>query len=75
MRYVQELLGHSSVQTTVRYTNELVENLRRVYLRHHPRENDYRCKVDEEYRQRLDALIKRLTGAKKKREQRQAMKG
>ncbi|MGO8694008.1 MAG: tyrosine-type recombinase/integrase [Rectinemataceae bacterium] len=50
LRYVQELLGHSSVQTTVRYTQENIENLRRCYLRAHPRENEHRAFVDPVYR-------------------------
>ena len=50
LRYVQELLGHSSVQTTVRYTQENIENLRRRYLRAHPRENEHRAFVDDAYR-------------------------
>ena len=68
IRYVQGLLGHKSVQTTVRYTNELVENLRRRYLRGHPRENESRRAVDEAYKKGFDALMGRLEKAKKKRE-------
>ncbi len=67
LRYVQELLGHSSVQTTVRYTQENIENLRRRYLRAHPRENEHRAFVDDAYRANLAQLQERLTKAAHKR--------
>ena len=35
MRYVQVLLGHSSLQTTQMYTHVVDEDLRRVYSSHH----------------------------------------
>lgn len=35
MRYVQELLGHSSLQTTQMYTQVVNEDLKAVYERHH----------------------------------------
>lgn len=37
IRYVQELLGHRSVQTTAIYTRVAIEDLRRVIARCHPR--------------------------------------
>lgn len=74
IRYVQGLLGHKSVQTTVRYTNELVENLRRRYLRGHPRENESRRTVDEVYRTGFEGLVRRLGQAKRKRAARAAKK-
>jgi hypothetical protein len=70
IRYVQGLLGHKSVQTTVRYTNELVENLRRRYLRGHPRENESRRAVDEAYKQGFEGLMGRLEKARRNRERR-----
>jgi hypothetical protein len=36
LRYIQELPGHSSVLTTVRFTQEIIGNGRRRYLRAHP---------------------------------------
>jgi integrase len=53
LRYVQELLGHDSIETTVIYTHELFENIRRIYKSHHPRENEYYREVDDEYLKRL----------------------
>ena len=70
IRYVQGLLGHKSVQTTVCYTNELLENLRRRYVRGHPRENEMRREIDESYRKAFGELASRLGKAKRKRDQR-----
>jgi len=38
IRYVRELLGHESIETTVIYTHTMYENLNKVYKCHHPRE-------------------------------------
>ena len=64
LRYVQELLGHDSIETTVIYTNELFENIRRIYKSHHPRENEYYREVDDEYLKRLSALRRALSRQK-----------
>ena len=40
IRYVQELLGHESLETTVVYTRQIVEGLKRVHKMYHPRENE-----------------------------------
>ena len=40
IRYVQELLGHESLETTVTYTKGIVEGLRKVHRMYHPRENE-----------------------------------
>ena len=66
LRYVQELLGHDSIETTVVYTHELDENLRRIYRSYHPRENGHFREVDSEYWERLDAF-KQLRIRQKKR--------
>jgi site-specific recombinase XerD len=60
LRYVQELLGHQSIETTVLYTNEQLENLKRIYKTHHPRENALYREVDEEYRKSAARLLARL---------------
>ncbi len=53
LRYVQELLGHESIETTVIYTHCLTESLKRMYKTHHPRENESYRETDAEYRNRL----------------------
>jgi len=65
LRYVQELLGHESIETTVTYTHDLHENIRRVYKSFHPRENSYYQEVDEAYRERLNRFKEEVS--KKKR--------
>ena len=60
LRYVQELLGHESIETTVTYTHDLHENIRRVYKSFHPRENIYFKEVDEVYLERLNRFKEKL---------------
>lgn len=60
LRYVQELLGHESIETTVVYTHELYENMKKIYKSYHPRENQLWQEVDEEYLKRLEAFSKEL---------------
>ncbi|MCK4543665.1 MAG: tyrosine-type recombinase/integrase [Spirochaetales bacterium] len=40
IRYVQELLGHDSLETTVVYTRQIIEGLKKVHRMYHPRENE-----------------------------------
>jgi integrase/recombinase XerD len=56
LRYVQELLGHESIETTVRYTHWNVESLKKFYKSYHPRENEYYEEADAEYRTKLAKL-------------------
>jgi integrase/recombinase XerD len=70
LRYVQELLGHESIETTVIYTHELFENLKRIYKTYHPRENSLYREVDAEYLGRLDRLVARLEDTRRPRNKR-----
>jgi site-specific recombinase XerD len=65
LRYVQELLGHDSIETTVRYTNELYENIKAIYKSFHPRENQLYREVDDEYLARLGRFKERLLNRKR----------
>lgn len=58
VRHVQELLGHASIETTVRYTHVMTDALAKVYRRFHPREHELFEVVDEEYERRLATLVK-----------------
>ena len=60
LRYVQELLGHESIDTTVRYTHMLYDNLKKIYKSFHPRENEYFKEVDDEYMGRIESFAERL---------------
>ena len=61
LRYVQELLGHESIETTVTYTHDLHENIRRVYKSFHPRENIYFKEVAAVYFERLNRFKEELS--------------
>jgi site-specific recombinase XerD len=59
IRHVQELLGHRSIESTVRYTHVMTDGLARVYRRHHPREHELFEAVDDEYERRMSTLVAR----------------
>ena len=64
LRYVQELLGHGSIEITVKYTHILYDSLKKMYKSYHPRENEYYDEIDDEYREKLDTFKKRLVKIK-----------
>jgi integrase/recombinase XerD len=42
IRYIQELLGHKSLETTQIYTKVAIKGLKKIHLKTHPREKDYK---------------------------------
>lgn len=67
LRYVQELLGHDSIESTVIYTNQIYDELKKFYRTHHPRENEYYKEVDSNYIKRVQDLKKHILNCRKKR--------
>jgi integrase/recombinase XerD len=72
VRYVQELLGHSSIETTIIYTHMMHDNIKRIYKSYHPRENAFYQEVSEEY---LSNLGQMLSDIKRARERDKRMNG
>jgi integrase/recombinase XerD len=66
LRYVQDLLGHESIETTVVYTHELYDNVKRIYKSYHPRENEYYREVEEGYLDCLEAFRNELIEQRRK---------
>jgi integrase/recombinase XerD len=60
LRFVQELLDHDSIETTCTYTNDLVENIKRIYKTYAPRENEYYKEVDEAYLKKIEKLKREI---------------
>ena len=73
VRYVQELLGHEQIQTTVQYTHLMIDNLKRIYKTYHPRENNLYEEVDEQYLADIEAL-KEVVRKHRERYQRAALR-
>jgi len=63
VRHVQELLGHSCIESTVRYTHVMIDGLTKVYRRHHPREHELFEVVDQEYTHRLERAFRHRESA------------
>lgn len=68
LRYVQELLGHESIETTVGYTYQRIDNLKKVYKSYHPGENEYYKEVDEKYLMKIAEFEKKVKKWQKGRE-------
>jgi site-specific recombinase XerD len=68
VRYVQELLGHESIETTVKYTHLMMENLKRAYKSAHPRENQFYDEIDAEYLNDVENLKEEIRRSREKNE-------
>lgn len=64
LRYVQELLGHASLETTTIYTHMQYESLKKIYRMYHPKENTLYEEISSDYLSRLDDLKSVLTKQK-----------
>jgi site-specific recombinase XerD len=60
VRTVSELLGHTSIETTARYTHVQLEGLKKQFKRYHPRENELYAEIDDDYRQATASLKMQL---------------
>ena len=67
LRFVQELLGHDSIETTVIYTNYKQEEMKKIYKTYHPRENEYYVEVDTDYLEQIEELERRLNTRKRRK--------
>ena len=73
LRYVQDLLGHSSIATTVKYTHFQYETLRKHYKSYHPKENEYYHETDREYVKRLEFLKARMAASRREKQEKKEL--
>jgi site-specific recombinase XerD len=64
VRYVRELLGHEDINTTQIYLQPGIENVKKIYMTYHARENEYYDEVDAEYLTHIKELKRRLREGK-----------
>lgn len=58
VRHVQELLGHKTIETTVRYTHVQTDSLAKIYRKYHPREHELFEVIDDSYMKRFNDMLK-----------------
>lgn len=69
IRYVQEMLGHESIESTMVYTHMNIKELKKIYKSYHPGENNLYREGGEEYRKRIEGFVERLLKEKRKRKE------
>jgi len=57
IKQIKEILGHESIQTTVRYTHFNTKNLKKVLYKYHPRENGICREMSEEERAQYEKIL------------------
>lgn len=75
IRYVQELLGHASAETTETYLHEGRSWFRKEYETHHPRQNELYREVAADYLVRFKAFKAKLEELEAKRRKRRLKDG
>jgi len=58
IRHIQELLGHTSIESTVVYTHFTIESVKKVVKEYHPRENRYYRELSLKDEEALIAILK-----------------
>lgn len=74
LRYVQELLGHESIETTGKYTHMMYENLKAVYKSFHPRENEFFTDPGGDYLKNIHDFKKELETQREVRDRKREIK-
>lgn len=59
IKEVKEILGHESIESTMRYTHFSLAGMRKILRRYHPRENEAFAELDDETRKRIKDILKR----------------
>lgn len=65
IRFVGELLGHETLDTTVIYTHKNEWQLKKTYRTYHPRENEYFEEVSPGYKEKLVRMRKEVLAQRK----------
>ena len=53
IKYVKEFLGHKSIETTVIYTHYLIDSIKKLFRKYHPRENSLYEELDENTKKQI----------------------
>lgn len=57
IKEVKEILGHASLETTIRYTHFSKKGIKRIVKQYHPRENQLYIELSENERERIKNIL------------------